>query len=243
MTERMLLGAGRMAEVFADGEAVLKLYLPGVGPDMARHEAMVLETLRPLPIHAPESLGVVEVDGRWGLRMSRMAGRPLGSPEPGDDLPELIRRFAALHRDMLGCPGAGLPPLFPRLVERIEGTALLTRDERVRIIARLRGLAVGDRLCHGDFHPLNVIIDGEHLAVIDWLDATNGPPEADIARSYLMARQYFADLAEVYLDGVLEQGSVTRQTVLDWLPVVAAARLAENIAQELDMLLVLCRSV
>lgn len=45
----------------------------------------------------------------------------------------------------------------------------------------------GDRvLCHGDFHPLNVLVDGSIAYVIDWTDAGLGPREADVSRTALL---------------------------------------------------------
>ena len=41
-------------------------------------------------------------------------------------------------------------------------------------------------VCHGDFHPLNVMVDGERASVIDWTDAGLGPREADVARTLLL---------------------------------------------------------
>lgn len=41
-------------------------------------------------------------------------------------------------------------------------------------------------VCHGDFHPLNVVVDGAQAALIDWTDAGLGPREADVSRSALI---------------------------------------------------------
>lgn len=38
-------------------------------------------------------------------------------------------------------------------------------------------------LCHGDFHPMNVLVDGDNTAVIDWTDAGIGDAHSDIART------------------------------------------------------------
>jgi len=62
--------------------------------------------------------------------------------------------------------------------------------------ARLSGLSEGakwlaenrptprqaDVICHGDFHPLNIMVDGAALSgVIDWADVTLAEPAYDIA--------------------------------------------------------------
>ena len=41
----------------------------------------------------------------------------------------------------------------------------------------------GDRLCHGDFHPLNILGDTADPLIIDWPDARRGEPAADVCRS------------------------------------------------------------
>ena len=42
-------------------------------------------------------------------------------------------------------------------------------------------------ICHGDFHPLNVVVgDGDCASVIDWTDAALGPREADVSRTALL---------------------------------------------------------
>jgi aminoglycoside phosphotransferase (APT) family kinase protein len=52
-------------------------------------------------------------------------------------------------------------------------------------------------LCHGDFHPLNVLVDrvGRHPAysVVDWTDAARADPHSDVGRS--LALYWFAGVA------------------------------------------------
>jgi aminoglycoside phosphotransferase (APT) family kinase protein len=38
-------------------------------------------------------------------------------------------------------------------------------------------------VCHGDFHPMNVLVDGTQSAVIDWTDAGIGDAHCDVART------------------------------------------------------------
>ena len=40
--------------------------------------------------------------------------------------------------------------------------------------------------CHGDFHPLNVLVDGDTSMVIDWTDAALGDRHGDVARTSLL---------------------------------------------------------
>jgi aminoglycoside phosphotransferase (APT) family kinase protein len=50
----------------------------------------------------------------------------------------------------------------------------------------LKGLPDGDALCHGDFHPANILMAGETPVVIDWANAMRGDPAADVGRSLVL---------------------------------------------------------
>ena len=99
-----------------------------------------------------------------------------------------------------------------------------------------------DRLCHGDFHPINVLGEASQPIVIDWPDACRGDPAADACRSYLLLKLHAQDIADPYLDAYCRIANVPQGKILDWLPWVAAARLAEDAPDDLDRLLELARS-
>jgi aminoglycoside phosphotransferase (APT) family kinase protein len=237
-----LLGQGRVAEVYADGEHVLKLYVQGFQREQVEREAAILDALRDLPISVPAALDIVGEKGRWGLRMTRMPGRTLAETAMAvSDRAAFLAAFAGLHAAVLACPGHDLPPLRQRLSQRIAAAPHLTEVDRDRLLKRLTGMSDGDRLCHGDFHPLNVLDDAGALAVIDWPDATCGAPEADIARTWLLIRSRLPDLADAYLKAMVGLG-YAHAAIKAWLPLVAAARLDEGIAEETDALLALSRA-
>jgi aminoglycoside phosphotransferase (APT) family kinase protein len=52
--------------------------------------------------------------------------------------------------------------------------------------------AEAEVICHGDFHPLNLMVDGEKLTgVIDWPQAIVAEPAYDVASTFVLLR--FAD--------------------------------------------------
>lgn len=134
MTLGPRLGAGRVAEVFVWGADVVKLYGAGIGPEQAQREAVVLDGLRDTGLVVPQSLGVIEVGGRWGLLMTRMPGRPLAEQMTGNGLAAGVARFAALHRQMHRQHVDGLIPLKTRLATRIERVRQLDQATRTRLL-------------------------------------------------------------------------------------------------------------
>ena len=60
-------------------------------------------------------------------------------------------------------------------------------DKNMEIISHLERLPDGDTLCHGDFHPGNIMIthDGK-IKVIDFMNLCRGPREYDVARTYYL---------------------------------------------------------
>jgi aminoglycoside phosphotransferase (APT) family kinase protein len=235
------IGSGSMAEVFEAGADVLKLYRAGYEKYIVDHEAGILAALAPLELPVPLLRGVVEIDGRWGLLMSRAEGQPLSAQLRPDDIEKIADGVALLHTRLHAQPGTGLGSYQARLTRDIGGAAGLDDTERQRLLQRLAELPQGDRLCHGDFHPANIMGSLDRPMIVDWLDGTSGPPAADAGRSYLLLLHNFPGMAEPYLDAYGRHSGMARSDVLDWLPVLAAARLSENIPAETERLVALAR--
>jgi aminoglycoside phosphotransferase (APT) family kinase protein len=114
----------------------------------------------------------------------------------------------------------------------------------------------GDRLCHGDFHPANVLLTASGPVVIDWVDATRGHPLADVARTLVILRlgrpqirvpRLVIAAVRYALVGVYQRRYASRSPVdwaevRRWLAVVAAARLCEGVPGERERLLTLVRA-
>jgi len=248
-----LLGAGREADVYAYGDdAVLKLYRPGF--DGHRNETAVLRSLDGHGI-APTLMNVVDCDGRTGLVVERISGPDmltLLQQRPWTVLVQ-ARRLAnahlAVHR--VQAPSA-LADLRQVLAERIKDAALPTRLSDF-VSGLLDMLPDGGRVCHGDYHPGNVLLTAGQTAVIDWGAATRGAPAADHARTLLLLRR--ADplpetpplartliaagralLTDAYARAYRRDSPPLHQT-RPWLLVQAAARVSEGIAAEKAMLI------
>ncbi len=263
------LAVGATAEVYAwETGWVLKLFHAGESLASAKAEARVASAVcRAMgetgAVSAPAVGSVIEMQGRYGLLYQRIEGRPLLDVVL-ETYPHsafaFARRLAELHAAIHSVAPDAAPSLreLPTQRERLERDLeaaqelpSLLRAGAQQALARLSNRQ--ERLCHGDFHPSNVLLtDSGDSVVIDWSDATRGDPLADVARTSLLLcltaappsvahvdRQAFH---EAYIARYFEVRPVAdgRAQALRWLPVVAAARLSEKAAATEQAVLLAC---
>jgi aminoglycoside phosphotransferase (APT) family kinase protein len=171
--------------------------------EQAHREAVVQGWCAEQGFPAPTVLTVLAPDELFGLPaqvMERAPGTTMLaalSARPWRAF-ALVRQLAGVQRALHALPLDGWPCstepqelvdkrlALPRRVAPEVGdpalTAAVARAATLTATASAGPLVV----CHGDFHPLNVMVDGDRASVIDWTDAGLGPREADVARTRLI---------------------------------------------------------
>jgi uncharacterized protein (TIGR02172 family) len=242
------IAQGTVADIHAwGGGQILKLFHGWVPAHGVEWEARVSRAVRAAGLPAPASGGVIEVDGRLGLIYERVEGvsvaeRLLGTPEgaKSETIRQLARLFAEVHADIHAHGDvpelASLPQLWEDVIGRVD---MLPPDLKEATLKALREMPDGDRLCHGDFHPYNVLMSPRGPVVIDWNNASIGNPMADVALSALilsgvemLEASYRASVARfhrAYLERYFQLRPEDEQQLVVWQPIVAAVRLNENI--------------
>jgi aminoglycoside phosphotransferase (APT) family kinase protein len=119
---------------------------------------------------------------------------------------------------------------------------MLGETRQRSLLNRLAALPDGDRLCHYDFHPLNILGQLGREVLIDWPNASHGDPAADICRSYVLIRTFAPDMASAFVDAHVAVSGDSRARILSWLPFVAAARVTESVPNEVDALMEMAAS-
>lgn len=180
-----LLGQGRAAEVFElDASRVLKVARVGSESALER-EAIAMRAAQAAGAPVPALHEVGHYDDRVGIVMARARGK--------DMLTDLARRpwtlvrvgakLGRIHAQVhLATAPSDLPSVRTYAEERVSRIEQTLRD---KVQAILRELPDGDRLCHLDFHPGNIMRDGATMIVIDWSSAARGDPLADVAFTVL----------------------------------------------------------
>ncbi len=256
------IAEGREAEIFEweDG-TVLRLMRESYGLESVELQARALKAAHAAGVAVPAPGGLTIVDGRHGLIMERLDGIDLltlmgrkpwqiwsGGTTTG-------RLHAEVHEVMA-------PEGLPSLKERLEGNIRRHVENPDRVPPQMARFALdilveltdGDRLCHGDFHPGNIIKTADRHVIIDWSNVAKGEPAADYARSQLMLQLgepppgssfLLRTLAGVgagvvlsaYRRGYRGQSALDEELVRRWEAPVMVNRLTEGIAEERTKLL------
>ena len=240
-----LLAVGNVAEIFEYGSRVLKLYKSPAGKAAAFREASIHAAVEALDLPVPGICGVEPFGDRWGLVFDRVEQPSFA--EQMRDHPEHASRYIDNMVRLQIRIHAQAAPEFAKLKARLAANIALTRllddGQKQDFLARLPAMPDGECLCHGDFHPMNILGDMSGPVVIDWADARRGEPAADACRSYLLLKLHAPQWATAYLDAYCRAAGTARGAVLDWLPYVAAAKLAEEVPSEIKRLLKIVASL
>jgi aminoglycoside phosphotransferase (APT) family kinase protein len=159
-------------------------------PDLAEHEARVLELLAPSAVPAP---GLVAVDrtgeecGAPAVLMTRVPGRLRWTPAARLDhfLTPLVDAMRAVHAVEVPA-GAAIRRFRPYSLGRsLQPPPASTVPDAWAAAIEVHGGAAPAHeavLVHRDFHPGNVLWQGEGVsAVVDWSCASVGAPEVDVS--------------------------------------------------------------
>ncbi|MDE3096802.1 MAG: phosphotransferase [Chloroflexota bacterium] len=188
------IAQGREAEIFAweDG-AVLRLLRVAGGTSRLAHEAAAMHAAASCGVPVPAVRGLTTARGRPGIVMERVDGQDLLTGV--GRRPWTLFRAARLTGQLQArlhtvVAPASLPDLRSLCERRIRSLDAPRELEHLRrfALATLDALPDGDRLCHGDFHPGNIIDGARGPVIIDWPNVTRGAPDADVARTALLLR-------------------------------------------------------
>ena len=234
-----LLARGKHAEVLAWGEQhVLKLFRPGHGRAAIAEELRQAQMAHALGIPTARAEQIIEHQGRVGIVFERLHGPTLyhlaaTRTAPVEELAALLWEIGnAIHR----CAVAGIPAIEARLAVRIARAHAVPDHTRQAALEALHRVPGGKTLCHGDLHPVNVIVTERGPCVLDWVDAAHGAAAADIARTLLLlelgrAAQIEPAIRTAFVAAYRERLAAGGQMepVARWELPIAVARLAEPV--------------
>lgn len=203
LRERIEIGAGRVAKVYAYGGYAYKCFAEGYPGEWIDFEyglqQEVAKSGLPVPhYYRSEFPHSIKMDLIEGVSMlDRLA-------IDGEDavMAEMMVWFEKIHETK----GLKLASLSEHIAEEI-GKAPVSGEQRDfarQCCAEVDDeISEPDALCHMDYHFLNVMYSGNDVRIIDWMNAKNGKPIWDYARTYVIFCEHLAGMKDMYLEKVL----------------------------------------
>ncbi|WP_442600761.1 aminoglycoside phosphotransferase family protein [Paenibacillus sp. KN14-4R] len=252
MSAYSIIAFGRTAEIIAyDKQHVLKLFKHDFPLNLIVSEFNNAKAVYDLGIHSPNPVEIIEFGERHGIVYSRIDGNTMLRTITENPLIviEEAHRLASMHIEIHKRQVETFPNQKHLLAERIKDAPILTTQEKARILKKLIELPDDNKLCHGDFHPDNIIHSEGTDWVIDWMTGVQGSPASDVARTYLLLKfghvsdevpkeiQAFItkirdQIIENYLEEYFRKSFLSMNEINDWIIPIAAARLCEWIPYE-----------
>ncbi len=240
------IGGGNTAEIYEyEGDRVIKLYREGFPVQGIRKEYDVGRKVQEAYAQLPRTLALVCWRSRLGILYEKVTGKDMflvmgRSPA---SLRRAAAELASIHAGIHETRISDILPVREKLAGEIGKADDLTAEEKAGALRILASLPDGDRLCHFDFHPGNVMVTETGYRVLDWMTACAGDPAADVARTWLLLR--YGELINAgfgqrlrlkaakawmrrrYLSESLRLSGMRREEIERWIVPVAAARLSE----------------
>ncbi len=241
------------------GEIVKKIIK--LAKNKGDHHDMLIEYLNSqvawnsgLPV--PQPFELIYVDGRPGIVFERIYGNTLmehlhyqllnNNNDQNNIKKSTYKDIAQITAKIL-CEThkksiQNMPSQRDIIINSIKHTKHLTVSESRLVIDILNSIPIKQQLCHGDLNLNNILIRNNEAILIDWMYASMGNPEADLADYILMIR--YAELPlknpirEIMIEELIDEytklSDITSEDIDSWVIPIAAHRLSLDILPRVE---------
>lgn len=224
MQEVKSVGKGNTAEVFEYGnETVCKLFFEGYPHDYVALEFQNAREMYKTSIRIPKPFQMIAIGNREGIIYERITGNTLFNimAENTADLDKYLNVFVNLQLDIMAHHTLNVLSYKEYLIAALKNKKINSET----IFHTIHTLPDDDCLLHGDFHPNNILVMPNGTPVIiDFMNVCHGPALYDVARTYVLIKEYDGCLADKYL----EKTDVLENEIIEYLRIIEFCRQCES---------------
>lgn len=226
--------------IYRDGDSCIKVFDNSYSKADVLNEALNQARIEETGLNIPKIREVTMIDGKWAIVSDFIKGKTLSQlmKEDPDNKSKYIEMLVDLQLEVQSKSCPLLNKLKDKMNRKICASEL-DATTRYDLHTRLEGMPKHTKVCHGDFHPSNIIVTDDGTAyILDWSHATQGNASADAARTYLLfCLADDNDGAKEYLNLFCKKSDTAKQYVQKWMPIVAASQSVKGNEEERDFLL------
>lgn len=195
------IGEGAFSEAYAWAPGqVVKLFKAGVSHLLGRHEVRMIHAARAAGVPVPAVFGEVVLDGRFGIVLERLDGPTLWhlsrtGAVTFEQAGAIVAALAmSVHKTSLA---SELPSMREYMDSELRHDGgKVPKHIATDILALIDRLPTGDRLCHCDLSPGNVMMTAEGPKLVDWTFAMRGPADLDLAFLHVILSELAPEIAD-----------------------------------------------
>ena len=252
-----LIARGGQADIYDYGNGkVIRVPRRPQDYDRIRYEHKVYLPLSGSTVAAPKVYELIEVNGAPSIIMERILG--ISMMDQIKKQPQLIRwkavDLANMHLGLLKVNAEAFMTNSKDQAKYCIGkSGSLAEDTKQVLLDSLGHLPGGNFLCHGDFHPGNILHSNGKDYIIDWSGATKGDIVFDVAHTYILLRvvprahgvsllmhgiQKLLGkvMARIYLKTIMKSISIDPDRLSRWVLIKAAERTYYGLPSEMKRL-------
>ena len=240
-----LIGTGNTADVYEWEEGkVLKLFKQGYPYEAVKKEYRNGMAINDMDFLKPRAYTMITYEGKNGIIYDRIEGESLLDIILNTgNWQECAECMAKTHKAMINNEVRNVPYYKDFLIHHIKNS-LLTKEKQKEAPNLVDRLPNGDTLCHGDFHPGNILVSKGNAYVIDFMNVCHGHYLYDIARTVFLTECAPVPAGESDRDSILyirknlselylAQMGVTKDMLQDYLTIISIVYPGESYGRKL----------
>ncbi|MFW6030342.1 MAG: aminoglycoside phosphotransferase family protein [Halanaerobiales bacterium] len=249
--DKRIIGKGRTATVYEyDDFKILKLFNAETTLDSIKKEAEIYKSLEKINL-APKVFSLEKFDDKYGLIMEKVSGQSMLNSIENQPLKASVfgKQMAQVHYQIHSF-NHELPKTFNEIFDITKNLQTIgSNATRIKnYVNQLINIYPDMCVCHGDFHPDNIML-GKKVMVLDWTNAYTGHPLSDVAKTNLILSSPFIPedikgitrillkfikkkIKKSYLEEYIKLSNFSQTDIDLWTLPMAVVRLADNIPSE-----------
>ena len=231
-----IIASGAQANIYKEGSKIIKIFKKNIQKEEVEYEVNLQKMAFSYGLPVPKIYGIIEINDKLGIEMDFIDGITLGKAILADKSKTYVylEKSIELQNEIHRIETDKFPLMKNRLKMQILHARKLSDMEKNKILIKLEQAKFDNKLCHGDFHVLNLIQTQQDIKIIDWICACSGHPYADVYRTYLLYKLVEEEFAKMYIEIYCKKYSIDKMEILDWELIIAGARIGEYIKSEIE---------
>ncbi len=221
--ERHLIGKGRMADVYMWNGYAYKCFKKDYPDEWIEYEKDIMKKISNEKLPADKYF---DSDIPRSIKMEYIDGCTLAERMRKEKYKDGLKDLIDISEEIHNVHGMELQSIEPMLEEAIANASI---KENIREMAKdyLNQIPQMDTLCHLDYHFENIMYSDKGYTVIDWINAKNGNPVFDYARTYVIMYEFIKMFSKTYLKMLYSQKLCNEEDMKKAVLIMAIHRLSE----------------